>query len=82
MHTCHNQLCVNVRHLREGTRSENSLDSTTQGRFGGRKQRKLSDDQVRALRISPHPYTTARELGVGLGIVRNIRTGRTYSEVV
>jgi hypothetical protein len=63
MHTCDNPSCANPDHLRLGTQADNMQDMRSKGRnrkgvgsyaFGARK-RKLTDDDVRAIRIDDRP---------------------------
>jgi hypothetical protein len=55
-HHCDNPACLNLAHLFAGTASDNARDAVAKGRNyvpcqkGGNKARKLSDDDVRAIR--------------------------------
>lgn len=55
-HRCDNPICLNLAHLFAGTHSDNTRDAVSKGRNylpcpkGGSKARKLSDDDVRAIR--------------------------------
>lgn len=76
-HRCDVPACVNVDHLFLGTNSENQRDSAAKGR----KPRKLTDEQVfaiRKLREEGRPFRAiAAMFGIGESNVRKIVT-RSY----
>jgi len=61
MHTCDNPPCVNPNHLVSGTDGDNMRDKTLKGRAA----RKLTPDDVRAIRADPRP---SRAVGKDYGI--------------
>lgn len=74
---CHNQNCINPRHLRWGTPSENNADMFLDGTacVGMRNaQCKLSDDDIRAIRASSvRSVELAGQFGISERTVRKIR---------
>lgn len=90
LHSCDNPQCTNPKHLRLGTRSENSLDMYSRGRQGVRKlpigednhKTVLTKDQVLAIRAGGKSDTAwAKELGVTKGCVRHARVGITWKHL-
>lgn len=67
LHSCDNPLCVNPKHLRWGSRKENTQDMDRRGRrgFGWRKPAFLSAEQQDAIRADPR---SCRELSKAMGI--------------
>ena len=90
LHSCDNPACVNPRHLRWGTNSDNVRDRILRGRRGapGAKlgeahfNAKLSVEQVRAIRAcDQNPAITAAVYGVSRKTVYDIKAGTTWSNV-
>lgn len=83
MHTCDNPPCVNPDHLRGGTHKDNVHDMIAKGR----KATKLTEQQVREIRIryAEDAYLRqkdiAKEYGVGATAIGNITSGRSWSHV-
>ena len=50
-HKCDNPSCVNPKHLFLATQKENMQDASKKGRLGHNYYRKLSDDDVRLIRL-------------------------------
>jgi hypothetical protein len=84
-HHCDNPICVNPAHLFLGTHQDNMRDKMEKGRAsgGGKKLRKLTDEQIRYVKDSP---LSSRKLSAELDIthtcILQIRRGNTYREVV
>lgn len=86
LHRCDTPLCVNPDHLFLGTPRDNARDSIEKGRslgripdWGVRKRRirKLTDDQVRAIRAADGKQREiAERFGVSRSHVAMIRSGR------
>jgi hypothetical protein len=74
LHTCGNKLCVNIEHLFLGVHEQ----------MRGCGPRKLTDDQVRDIRLSAvhDAPTLARVYDVTVDTIRSVRARRTYHEVV
>jgi hypothetical protein len=77
LHKCDVRLCVDLEHLFLGTHRENFEDAVFKGRHSGgfpgwavkkRRIRKLTDDQVRAIRLATGPQ---REIAERFGIARS-----------
>lgn len=94
-HTCDNPACINPEHLVLGSHADNMRDM--RDRFRGRSgnARKLSDEDVRAIRRlfvqyprggkGPFPNggaDLARRFGVKVGTVQQIIKGTAYREVM
>ncbi len=84
MHLCDNPRCYNVDHLQAGTQQQN-LELAWQT---GRKERtcgtprKLTDDEVRAIRASTETQqVVAARYGVTQNAVSCIKLGKTYRGV-
>ena len=80
LHQCDNKICVKPEHLFLGTQRDNVRDAIKKGLFIFGPNRKLSAEQVRAIR--PHKSTDAKKLaffyGVSEGAIRGIISGRTW----
>lgn len=86
-HTCDNPACCNPDHWFLGTHQDNMQDSVAKGRSVApmRKKhrphtrvRKLTDDQVRAIRKDPqHPVEIAYDYGIGVTTAFAIKNRKT-----
>ena len=83
LHSCDNPPCVNVAHLRIGTRAENAADRDSKGRHVALRGEEhgshiLTEDQVRVIRRAPRQYggniALARQFGVTVATVSAIRS--------
>ena len=87
LHTCDNPPCCNPAHLYVGTAKDNSRDCTARGRRAKQHRphtrvRKLTDDQVRAIRADWRPlYVVAGQHGVSEATVSGIRLRRRKARV-
>ena len=90
LHTCDNPPCVNPDHLWLGTHLENVQDMKAKGRDNFSTKRKLSDDQIRAIRREHRSNATKRKTNtkelaakyrVTIGCIAAIVAGRTWSNV-
>lgn len=79
MHACDTPACVNPKHLRLGTRTENMQDAKSKGRtrVGERHGRaKLTDEQVKFAKTAPGlQKDIAAMLGVTQGHISFLRSG-------
>lgn len=89
-HRCDNPPCVNPAHLFLGTASDNRADQQAKGRFNpgdrfGAKaaNARLTEDQVREIRCSPHVPVSAfaERFGVTGRAIRLVRSGKTWPGV-
>jgi hypothetical protein len=88
---CTNPACVNPRHLRWGTQKENMADCKRLGRLfrmaGARHSRAMPntpETRARKLQIFAWPGRLAEvsgELGLSVGMVRDIRAGRRWAHI-
>lgn len=93
MHACDNPVCCNPAHLSEGTRSENMRDAYARGRMDARKpirgeehhRATLTEVQVAAIRrlkvAGAKRRDIAEALGLSLGAIDNITSGRSWRAV-
>ena len=84
-HKCDNRLCIRPDHLFVGTQQDNIDDMMSKDRWdgGGKYLRKLTDDQVREIRSSNQTaYRLGKIYGVNKGIIRFIKNGTTYQDVI
>ncbi|KKN85505.1 hypothetical protein LCGC14_0278280 [marine sediment metagenome] len=95
-HKCDNRGCVNPDHLFMGTHLDNMADMVKKGRVklsvntqfkpGHIRNRVLSDDIVRKIRreLAKEELTSvkiSKIFGIGVDTVRDIKAGRSYSEI-
>ena len=81
-HLCKNKACCEAEHLAIGTKSENSQDIS---KAGNHPLRKLSDDDVRAIRRNESGRTmteVAERYNVSGTAVWRIIHGKTFKHVV
>lgn len=85
LHKCDVRGCINVAHLKLGTRQDNMDDMVAKGRQQrGTKHAlaKLSPEQVRAIRSDPRSSRlVALDHGISAGNVRSVRTGVTWRNI-
>jgi hypothetical protein len=75
MHTCDNPKCINPKHLKAGTQSDNIKDCVRKGRYTYR--RKLSEDQVNSILQDSRPQRElARVFNVSQRTILNVKQGR------
>lgn len=83
LHRCDNRSCVNPAHLWLGTQVDNIADMVRKGR--SRSRRKLSDAEVREIRILTKTNLSdgavGRQYGVSSHTVRRIRLSIMYRTV-
>ena len=81
-HTCDNTRCVNPEHIFEGTQVENMRDAAEKGRTSRGTKRynsKITEDAVRAIRVSTEPHTVeAMKYGIDESTVRAIRSYKRW----
>lgn len=77
LHSCNNSLCVNPKHLRWGTRWDNTVD----GFKAGTIQRAFTDEEAAEVRADPRlQREIAAEHGVSQVCVSKLKTGRSYRQ--
>lgn len=88
LHSCDNPLCVNPRHLREGTQQENMLEAIARGRMKIGEDRsfsKLNNFQVLEIKklisdgISPN--IIANSYNVASGTIYSIKNEKSWKHV-
>ena len=83
-HSCGNRLCVNPRHLRWATPSENHADKRRHGTSpSGDRQAsaRLTNEQAALVFADERPQAViAREFGVHRGVIYRIKRGLSYGE--
>lgn len=84
-HSCGNKTCVNPRHIRWASRSENEGDKRRHGRDNAGQRHgmsKLTDDQVIAIRASTgFQKDIAKKFGVSLTTVSDIKRERRWTHL-
>lgn len=79
LHSCDNRLCVNPKHLREGTHKDNAKDAVERGRqVRGHRVcgSKLTEADVRFIRYSHWPVMDlARHFNICRSTVRRVKKG-------
>lgn len=91
-HRCDNPACIAGDHLELGTHQDNMRDMVERGRQVPGTPRRLTADEVRAIRKAYVPYTRgspsptgqsqlARLYGVGQGTIRKIVLNITYKDI-
>ena len=86
-HRCDVRHCVNVRHLFVGTRRQNICDALDKGRMKGGRERHTGVLRAhlsairRRLKAGESASGIAKEFGVTVAAVSQIRAGRTYKEI-
>jgi hypothetical protein len=80
-HKCDEPSCINPEHLESGTHLDNAKDCIERGRR--QRAAKLTVDQVREIRNSPHltHQRAAEKFGVALATIRAVRSGLTWKHV-
>jgi hypothetical protein len=89
LHSCHNRRCVNPKHLRVGTQSDNIKEAFEAKRktqpiaFGEQNPKsKLTLAQVKFIKAHPEiPHTElAAAFGLSPNCIRGVRIGRTWKD--
>jgi len=81
LHTCDNPLCVNIKHLRLGTHSDNMKDKQSKGRAA----KKLTSEKVAYIRCLDTNGLLQREIaervGISQSMVSSVLRGESWSHV-
>lgn len=86
-HTCDNRLCVNPKHLWQGTEGDNARDCVSKGRQTRLQgvqngQSRLTEKQVFEIRESKIPsYKICSVYGVAASTIRGVRNGRLWKHL-
>jgi hypothetical protein len=84
-HSCGNKTCVNPRHLRWASRSENEHDKRLHGRDNSGERHgmsKLEESAAIAIRNSANSHADiAKQFGVSLQCVKDIKGGRRWTHL-
>ena len=82
-HICTNSLCVNPKHLQEGTQKENCVDMIRDGtstRGVKHHKNKLTPEQVREIRASTESCPDlGRKYGVHYSNISHIKSGKSWA---
>ena len=90
LHSCDNPSCVNPKHLRKGTNSENIQEAFDKGRkvapvaYGENNSRsKLTVEKVKFIKSNPQlgHKEIADMFGLSPNCIRGVRIGRTWKDV-
>ncbi len=80
---CHNRLCVNPRHLRWATRTENMADTVIDGTQAQGERgpgARLTESQVKAIRGDSRTYREIqREYGISIGHISMIKSRKVWA---
>lgn len=81
MHLCNNKKCVNPKHLKLGTQSENIQQAYRDG-LQINPNRSLTDEQVKNILLAEGSQRQiAKAFGTSQTVVKNIKLGRTYKHI-
>lgn len=79
MHTCDNPSCVNPKHLKLGSYSENAIDMVKKNRS---RICFLNDSQAKEIRYSDLPIKDlAKKFEVSASCIRDIKKNRTWKHI-
>ena len=91
MHLCDNRKCINPKHLKSGTQSENMRDMVSKGRNrnGGSGEKhplhKLTSEDVKWIRtwisLGHTQKSIAKPFGVAKSTVSKIKLGKAWKEI-
>lgn len=85
LHSCDDKMCINMEHLRAGTRGDNNRDRMVRGRSRPRRgeengMSKLKLDQILLIRESSVPSRKlAKELGVCKSTINYVRSRQLWA---
>jgi hypothetical protein len=93
-HRCDNPLCVNPKHLFQGSQADNMFDCFIKGRHTNKfefenipARRSLTDEQAREIKKhlannqTQRPKDIAEHFGVSVYLIKDIKKGRNYANV-